>query len=102
MSEPYLCPRTRQLADPHVPVRRKTPRPPAPQTFNGPALWELLRENTPKRLPPDRATAGATVASFRPAGAHRAGEVAAFPTSPARPTITSATGLTRSQRGVRR
>ena len=103
MGEPFICHRTGQPAEPHIPVRRKTPRPPA-QTL-GPALGDLVREGWAKaRRRQDRAARD----SFNPflpeqrsqpeAVAHdnRAATASARPT-----TISATTGQTRRERGAR-
>lgn len=67
MDEPFLCPRTGRMAQPHIRIARRTPRP-TPQQFNGPPLRQLLAEGYSKANRTDRAAAQGSATS-RPAAA---------------------------------
>lgn len=104
MGEPYLCHRTGRHAQPHIPMRRKTPRPPAPQTGPSPSLAELLKENRWRPRRHDHAAMASY--PFLPSS-RRAAEAVAddnlAATAPARTTTISAdTGKTRRERGISR
>lgn len=90
MSEAYLCPRTGQPAEPHIPVRRTTPHPPTPQTFNGPTLDELLKENRWQPRPQDRAATDSS--PFLPESRNVAAGKVSAPSRRQQPTPTARPG----------